>query len=130
MVIENKVFIIGGRSGTTLMQKLLMVTGEFRNWHHKNVRFNPKIHDPIAFAKKRTQTPYGNAWEIFKTFPDVPDSVLKPMERFTICKLPEFDLVIDKIIKMYKDPIFIVMEIMMRGINWFCYKTMEIANKY
>lgn len=110
-MVDYKLFILGGRSGTTLMQKLIMLSGEFRNWHRKNTNFDiRRKNDKRSFMKKPTQTPYKNAWTIYKNYPNVPNDILDPMDNFTLAKLPEFDLIIDMIIRRYKTPKFLILE--------------------
>lgn len=111
MVKNYKLFILGGRSGTTLMQKLIMLSYEFDNWHRgKDAQAIRKAKDKRTIMRTPTQVPYRNAWTIYENYPNVPKSILNPMKNHNLAKLPEFDLIIDMIIERFKTPKFIILE--------------------
>jgi len=91
---NNKIFILGGRSGTSLMLRLLARTLHLRGWKKNNIREPGITRDKIR-----------------KTYPNIPMSIFDDyQENFQIIKLPHFDFIIDLIIKKYNNPIFIVMD--------------------
>lgn len=89
---KNKIFILGGRSGTSLMLRLLTKGVRLKDWN------------------KRGGEPSYLRSLIRKTYPNVPINCFDKFNNdFQVVKLPHFDFIIDKIIEKYKNPIFIVM---------------------
>ncbi len=91
---KNKIFVLGGRSGTCLMIRLLIKGIGFKNYTNKHNGEPEDIRQVI-----RT------------TYPDIPNNIFNTGQKgWQVSKLPFFDFIIDKIIEIYKNPIFIVME--------------------
>lgn len=111
---NNKVFILGGRSGTSLMLRLLVKPYNIRGWSKKN---------------KGTREPKKTRVKIRKYYPKVPLSIFDDYEDdFQVVKLPHFDLIVDKIIKRYKNPVFIVMDRNTEDIM-YSYRNTRFSNK-
>lgn len=90
--MRNKIFILGGRSGTSLMLKILIKSG-LRNYHEK-----PKEPEDLRRI-------------IRSNYPNVPIRMFNSGRKdWQVTKLPDYDFVIDKIIKRFKNPLFILMD--------------------
>ncbi|MEE9439558.1 MAG: sulfotransferase domain-containing protein [Saprospiraceae bacterium] len=92
----DKIFILGGRSGTTLLTKCIEQTGKFRLWK------NPKH---LKQPEPKQILP-----QLYSKYPSVPDNLFPLPSTFDVSKLPEFDLVIPQLIRLYDNPKFIVCE--------------------
>jgi len=91
---KEKIIILGGRSGTSLVHKCLLITGLI-NWglwslEHYESEAPIKLH-------------------IWNNYPNISEEVLKPKYYWEIAKSPDFGFVIDKLINLY-DIKFIILE--------------------
>lgn len=92
---KDNIFVLGGRSGTTLVMKC-METTNLRIWRMKDYKRQP---EPKQILPK-----------LFSSYPRVPDNIFPEPNTFDISKLPEFDFVLPQLIKKYNNPKFIICE--------------------
>ncbi len=92
----QKIFIPGAaRAGTTLVHKCLLVTG-LVNWGPWHIH----IYDSEAPVKER----------LWLSFPNIKMRILKPKNFFEIAKAPDFSLVMDKLMEIYPNSKYIILE--------------------
>jgi len=94
ILIPQKIFILGGRSATTLVHKCILITG-LLNW------------GDWSLTQTCTEAPIVE--KIKDNFPHIKLSIFKN-GNWDVAKLPEFDLIIDEIIKRFKNPKFLILE--------------------
>ncbi|KKK73164.1 hypothetical protein LCGC14_2896570, partial [marine sediment metagenome] len=92
---RRKIFILGGRSGTTLIHKCLLITGltNWGLWSLHTYNSEPSIIKHVIYSR----------------YPFIHDADLKPERPFEIAKCPEFGFVIDSLERLYQ-PLFIITE--------------------
>lgn len=91
---KKPIFILGGRSGTTLVHKCLLVTG-LVNWGTWSLH---------TFESEAPVKPL-----VWGKYPNIKERDLKPSYRFEIAKCPEFGFLVDQIEAIYH-PYFIILE--------------------
>ena len=91
---KKPIFILGGRAGTTLLHKCLLITGlvNWGTWSLHTYESEAPI-KPLVWGK----------------YPNIRDKKLIPKYKFEIAKSPEFGFLIDQIERIYH-PIYIIME--------------------
>lgn len=92
---NRKIFILGGRAGTTLVHKCLLITG-LVNWGTWSLH----TYESEAPVKE----------VIWTMYPDVIDDYLKSIYPFEIAKCPDFGFVIDQLEVLYPKPQYIIMK--------------------
>ncbi len=92
---KYKTVILGARSGTTLVQKCLLITG-MNNWGLWSLDCF-EAEPPIKHR-------------IWGTYPNVSDRVLKPKYYWELAKTPVLGFVLPQLLDIYKKVKFIVME--------------------
>ena len=93
---KDKIFILGGRAGTSLVHKCLLVTG-LTNWGTWS------LHD------------YSSEPEIFKHnlynhYPNITEEMIRLEYPFEIAKCPDFGFVIDLLERTYPNSKYIIMK--------------------
>lgn len=90
----KKIFILGGRSGTTLIHKCLLITG-LVNWGLWSLH----TYESEPFIIKHV---------IYSRYPRIYEADLRPEYPFEIAKCPEFGFVIDLLEKAYPNCKYII----------------------
>jgi len=92
---EYKTVILGARSGTTLVQKCLLITGML-NWGYWSI----EVYESEPSIKHK----------IWATYPNVKDRLLTPKYFWELAKSPILGFVLPQLLDIYKKVKFIVME--------------------
>lgn len=91
----EKIFILGGRAGTSLVHKCLLITG-LTNWgtwslHHYSS-------EPELFKH-----------HLYNHYPNISEQMVRPATPFEIAKCPDFGFVVDLLNRTYPNSKFIIM---------------------
>ncbi len=89
----KKVFILGWRSGTTLLIRCLTEKSNLKLWGRSAASREPGIRRDIRIY-----------------YPHIPIYKLPESNTFNISKCPDFDLIIDLLIEKYNNPKFTILE--------------------